>query len=76
MDLEKLEKEARGSAALRALADSPEGKALAGRVDEKALWAAAKQGDAAALGEMLRQALATPEGKALAEQVQKAVGKK
>ena len=76
MDIEKLEKEARGNAALRALADSPEGKALAGRVDEKALWAAAKQGDAAALGEMLRRALATPEGQTLAEKVQKAVGKK
>ena len=76
MDIEKLEKEARGSAALRALANSPEGKALAEQVDEKALRAAAQQGDAAALGALLRAALSTPEGQALAERVQKAVGKK
>ena len=76
MDIEKLEKEVRGSAALRALASSPESKVLAGQVDEKALWQAAKQGDAAALGDMMRQVLSTPEGQALAEKVQKAVGKK
>ena len=76
MDIEKLEAEARGNAALRALASSPEGKALAGQIDEAALRAAAQQGDAAALGEALRQVLSTPEGQALAEKVRRAAGKK
>ena len=76
MDFRKLEAEARGSAALRALADTPEGKALAGAVDERALMQAAQQGDAAALGEALRKVLSTPEGQALAEKVRKAAGGK
>jgi hypothetical protein len=76
MDLEKLEREMRGKSELKALADSPEGKALSAMVDERALRSAAKQGDADALGDILRQVLSTPEGKALAEKVQKAVGRK
>ena len=75
MDFEKLEKEARASKALKALANSPEGKALAGQIDADALRAAARQGDAAALGEALRKVLSTPEGQALAERVRKAAGR-
>ena len=75
MELEKLEKQLRGNESLSALADSPEGKALAARFDEGTLRDAAKRGDTAALQNILRRVLATPEGKALAEKVQKAVGK-
>ena len=42
---------------------------------ERELRDAAKQGDAAALQDILRRVLSTPEGRALAEKVQKAVGK-
>ena len=75
MDLEKLEREMRGKAELKAAAASPEGRALAAQLDEKALRDAARRGDAAALGDILQRVLSTPEGKALAEKVQKAVGK-
>ena len=75
MELDKLEKKLKGNDRLGALADSPEGKALASRFDENALRDAAKKGDASALQDILRRVLSTPEGKALAEKVQKAVGK-
>lgn len=75
MELEKLEQKLKGNNSLGALANSPEGKALASRFDESALRDAAKKGDTAALQEILRRVLSTPEGKALAEKVQKAVGK-
>ena len=75
MDLEKLERKLREDKGLGALANSPEGKALASQLDEAALRSAAKQGDTAALQDILRRVLSTPEGKALAEKVQKAVGK-
>ena len=75
MDLETLEREMRGKAAFRAAADSPEGRALAARLDDKALRDAARRGDGAALGDILQRVLSTPEGKALAEKVQKAVEK-
>ena len=75
MDLDKLERKLRENKDLGALAGSPEGKALASRLDEKALRAAAKQGDTAALQDILRQVLSTAEGKALAEKVRKAVEK-
>ena len=61
---------------LKALADSPEGKALAAGLDEAALKKAAAEGDAAALGDILRRVLSTPEGRALAEKVEKAAGEK
>ncbi len=76
MDFRKLEAEARGSAALRALADTPEGKALASQLDGAALARAVRQGDTAALQSALQKVLSTPEGRALAEKVQKAVGSK
>jgi hypothetical protein len=75
MELEKLEREIRENKALGALADTPEGRALASRLDEKALRSAAKSGDTAALQDILRRVLSTPEGKALAEKVQCAAGK-
>ena len=75
MDLDKLEQKLRENGALGALASSPEGKALGSRLDENALRAAVRQGDADALQEILRGVLATPEGKALAEKVKKAAGK-
>ena len=75
MDLDQLERKLKGNGALGALAGSRGGKAVAARLDEAALRAAAKQGDTAALQEMLRSVLSTPEGEALAEKVQKAVGK-
>ena len=70
-----MERKLRENGALSALADSPEGKALAAQFDERALRTAAKQGDTAALQDALRRLLSTPEGKALAEKVQKSVGK-
>lgn len=75
MDLDQLERKLKENGALGALAGSREGKAVAAQLDENALRSAAKQGDTAALQEMLRNVLSTPEGKALAEKVQKAVGK-
>jgi hypothetical protein len=74
MDLEKVEKELKGNRELNALARSPEGKALAAGLDETALQKAVRQGDSAALQDILRRVLSTPEGKALAEKVRKAVG--
>ena len=76
MDLEKLAQEMRSRSDLSAAADSPEGRAVAGKLDDSALRAAAKRGDTAALKTMLTEVLSSPEGKALAERVQKAVGKK
>ena len=76
MELDKLEKELRGRSELKALADSPEGRALTARLDGDALRSAAKKGDSAALQDILQRVLATPEGRALAEKVQKAVGNK
>ena len=61
---------------LNAAAESPEGKAVAAKLDEAALRDAAKRGDTAALKSILAGVLSSPEGKALAEKVQKAVGKK
>lgn len=61
---------------LSSAAESPEGRAVAQKIDDNALRAAAKRGDTAALKQMLAEVLSSPEGKALAEKVQKAVGKK
>ena len=76
MKFEEMEKALRGRRDLKALADSPEGKALAAGLDEAALKKAAAEGDADALGDALRRVLSTPEGRALAEKVQKAAGEK
>ena len=78
MEFKQVEQELSQSArsGLSAAADSPEGRAVAQRIDDDALRAAAKRGDTAALKQMLAEVLSSPEGKALAERVQKAVGKK
>jgi len=76
MDLDKLGRDLKGNRGLNAAAESPEGKALAKRLDDAALRSAAQRGDTAALQKMLTDVLSSPEGKALAERVQKAVGKK
>ena len=73
MDLEKLERTLREKKELAAAAESPEGKRLASRIDDKALRDAAKRGDTGALKQILQQVLSTPEGKQLAAQVKKAV---
>ena len=75
MDLDQLERKLRENKGLGALAASPESRALASQFDESAMRAAAKQGDTAAMQDILRRVLSTPEGKALAEKVQKAVEK-
>ena len=76
MDLDKLGREMKSNRGLTEAAESPEGKALAQRLDNTALRDAAKRGDTAALQKMLADVLSSPEGKALAARVQKAVGKK
>lgn len=76
MDLEGYAKKLRrgeSGAALDALARSEEAEKLLDGVDRQALEQAAKAGDMQALGQILRQVLATPEGRRLASQVQKAV---
>lgn len=75
-EFEKLERELRGKKQFGALADTPEGKALASQLDGAALARAVQQGDTAALQSALQKVLSTPEGRALAEKVQKAVGSK
>ena len=76
VNFEEMERELRSKRELNAVAESPEGKKLAARIDSAALSDAARRGDTAALKSILGQVLSTPEGRALAEKVQKAVGKK
>lgn len=59
---------------LAALAESEDGKQLEKRLDS-ALLARAKQGDGAALRQLLSQVLASGEGQRLAAQVQKLMEK-
>lgn len=66
----ELEQSGRGGA-IRALADSPEGKSLGGLLDAQAAERAVQSGDAAALREMLGRVLATDEGRRLAENVRR-----
>lgn len=75
MEFDKVEKALRGREDLSALAETPEGRALSARLDDGALREAVRQGDGAALQDILQRVLSTPEGKALAEKVRKAVGK-
>ena len=60
---------------LRALADSAEGQKIGRMVDAEKLSQAARNGDAAALKEMLSRVLGTAEGRALAENVRKMMEK-
>lgn len=70
----QLEKSGKADA-VKAIADSPEGKRLGAMLDGKAIEAAAKNGDTAALQDILKQVLATGEGQALAAQLQDLMGK-
>lgn len=76
MDIGKYSQEllqGKNAEALKKLADGEDGRRVASMVDVNQLEAAAKAGNTAALGSMLRQILSTPEGRRLAEQVKKAV---
>ena len=75
-EFREMEQELRRSSELNAAADSPEGRAVAEKLDGTVLREAAKRGDTTALKTMLAEVLSSPEGRALAEKVQKAVGKK
>lgn len=61
---------------LRALAETPEAKALGALIDPAEMEKAARGGDAAALQEMLQRILSTPQGKKLAQDVSGAIKKK
>ena len=74
MDLDRLERKLR-TGGLGELANAPESRALGARFDEAELREAARQGDTAAMQDILRRVLSTPEGRALAEKVHRAVGK-
>ena len=52
---------------IKQLADSADGQKLSRMIDPKAIEAAAKSGDSAALSGILSQVLSTAEGKRLAE---------
>jgi len=60
---------------IKQIADSDDGKRLAGKLDSQKVEAAAKSGDAEALRGILLEVLGTGEGKRLAEKLQKAMGK-
>lgn len=75
-ELERLGRELEKSgrrAELMKLAESADGKAVSRLVDAEAVGKAAKSGDMAALGDILRGVLSTDEGKRLAESLQKAM---
>lgn len=75
-DLEKLGSELKKSGrseALIKLAELPDGKAVGRLVDPETVQKAAKDGDMAALQDILRGVLSTDEGKRLAEDLRKAM---
>lgn len=75
-DIEKLGSELKKSGrseALIKLAESPDGKAVGRLVDPETVQKAAKDGDMAALQDILRGVLSTDEGKRLAEDLRKAM---
>ncbi len=75
-DLEKLGRrleESGKSDELRKLADSADGRAISRMVDAEKVGRAAKDGDMAALQDILRGVLSTDEGKRLAESLKKAM---
>ena len=77
-DLEQLGRQLQKSGkadAVKKLAETPEGKRLGAMLDGKAVEAAAKKGDTAALQGIWQQVLATGEGRALAAQLQELMGK-
>ena len=75
-DLERLVRrlsESGKSDELRRLADSDEGRAVSRMVDAEKVGRAARDGDMAALQDVLRTVLMTDEGKRLAESLKKAM---
>ena len=75
-DLEKLGNELKKSGkseALMKLAESPDGKAVSRLVDAETVGKAARNGDMAALQDILRGVLSTDEGRRLAEDLRKAM---
>lgn len=77
MDMEKYAKqlmEGKNGAALQKLTQSDTGAKLAAKFDGAAIEKAAREGDAKALSQILKNVLNTPEGRDFAAQVQKAVG--
>ena len=75
-DLERLGSELKKSGksdALMKLAESADGKAVSRLVDAEAVGKAAKNGDMAALQDILRGVLSSDEGKRLAESLRKAM---
>lgn len=65
------ELEKRGKAdKIKQLADSEDGRRLSKLIDQKAIEAAARKGDSAALSGILSQVLSTDEGKRLAASLQ------
>ncbi len=76
-DLEKLAQELRRSGktdGIRALADSADGRRLGQMIDGGAVEQAVRQGDSAALQQILRGVLSTEEGRRLAEDLRKIMG--
>lgn len=75
-DIEKLSDRLRSSGKeeqLRRIADSPDGRAVGELLDADAVSRAARDGDMAALGNILRGVLSTEEGRRLADTLQKAM---
>ncbi len=76
MDFEKYSQailSGRNAEALKKLADSENGRKVAGMLNEDELVKAAKGGDGASLANALKNILSTPQGQALADEVRKAV---
>ena len=72
----ELEKQLRGNPNAEKLmkaADCAEGRRIAQSLDQTAVEKAARDGDSAALKNILSQVLSTPDGKALAQKLQQAM---
>jgi hypothetical protein len=72
-DFSKLEQQLRSDDRIKAAADSPEGRRISASIDQQAVEKAAREGDSAALKDILTQVLSTPDGKALAEKLRQAM---
>ena len=78
VDLESIQKEIKSSPAgeaLKAAAESAEGKKVLESLDAEKVEKAAREGDMASLRQILSGVLSTPEGQALAQKIRKSLGK-
>lgn len=78
MDLDSIQKEIKSSPAgeaLKAAAESAEGKKVLESLDAEKVEKAAREGDMASLRQILSGVLSTPEGQALAQKIRKSLGK-